>query len=747
MARRDDDRSEFEPNPDSDANSETPPRDSSRRSKPSQPEPPREAPATLDEGLAADTRTAQSPESLEFDHGAISETGAELGFEEVRGLFEGALEELDIVVGRYEIREKLGEGGEANVYLAYARSAERLPVALKVLKPEHRGSREMVRHFRRAAERLARLDHGNIISVRELGHHKGNPPYVALQYASGGSLAEHIENFRNPLEAADLMLHVARAIQHAHERGVLHGDISPSNILLEGKKPLVTDFVANRIGQLRGGVEGGKCKYMSPEKARGQGDTAATDTFGMGAVLYEMLQGAPPTSATTIEEVRTAYDKPLPRIVSVPGLHGGAYERLLPGLDAFCRTALHPNPNARYRSAQAFAENLQRVLRGLPTYHPYVPFTGRARMWALRNPWLGVVVLVGVVAVLIADLYIARSANNGAEIQANSILDYNKHSAQLQAQAMLEVFRKFEVSLIEAAREPTFISYVDNPDGPPPLAVLEEQLQRSRLDGIALFDLSGTLLGRYPDPGAGIVGRDFDFRDYHECVMRLIESANIRGFRGVCVTPVYHGESSKTMEISFAAPILDQTKQVPIGYQIQSYHARRTLDIEESKNRQTGLVGRTTALFGHRGIDRADLTRDPEAVEAKRSRMAAAAHPELFGSAEFYMDVELSKRISDAFEVGRPGAQLDGLDAQPLTEPHYSDPVTGVDSLAAIAPVGATGYVIVVSTPRETALASWRHHSDLLSLSLGLLNGGLLALGVIIVVLATRSSRPNDEVS
>lgn len=728
MVPQDDDLPVIEPNPDSERSGENPPRESSHR-----------APAAH--------RPAGWGDSSGFDEAAPSEAGVGLGFEDVRGLFEGALEELETVVGRYEISEKLGEGGEANVYLAYARSVERLPVALKVLKPEHRSNREMVRHFRRAAERLARLDHPSIISVRELGHHKDNPPYVALQYASGGSLADHSENFRNPLEAAELVLKVARAIQHAHERGVLHGDISPSNVLLEGKKPLVTDFVANRIGQLRGGIEGGKCKYMPPEKAKGHGDTAATDTFGMGAVLYEMLQGSPPTSASTIEEVRTAYDKPPPRIVSFRGLKGVAHEHLLPELDAFCRTALHPNPNGRYRSAQAFVENLDRVLRGLPTYQPFVPFTGRARMWLSRSPWMGVLLTLGIAAVLIADLYIARSANNGAEIQASSILEYNKHSAHLQAQAMLEVFRKFEVSLYEAGQEPAFISYLEDPFGPPPQAVLREQLLRSRLDGIALFDLSGTLLGRYPDPGAGIIGRDFSFRDYHTCMMKLLEAADLRGFKGLCVTPVYHGESSKTMEISFAAPILDEDGEVPIGYQIQSYHARRTLDVEESKNRQTGLAGQTTALFGHRGIDRADTKRDKEAVNAKLSRMAAAAHPALFGTAEFAMDAELSGRIIKAFEVGQPGAQLDGLDAEPLTEEHYVDPVTGIDSLAAIVPVGATGYVVVASTPRETALASWQRHSDLLILSLGLLNAGLLALGVIIVVLVTRSSRPVEDPS
>jgi serine/threonine protein kinase len=656
-----------------------------------------------------------------------------------------AIDRLAGSIGKYVVREKLGEGGEADVFLAFERDVDRPPVALKVLKYEHLDNPNVVRHFRQAAERLARLDHPNIVRVRDLGRPDDEPPYVALQYASGGSLAEHQEGFLNPREVAELMLKVAQAIQHAHERGVLHGDISPSNILLEGRSPVVTDFVGKRLGQLPHGIDAGTFNYMSPQKANGQGDTVEADTFSMGAVLYELLQGAPPIRAVTAEEVRLAYETCPPRpITSFRGRRGVPYEELLPALDSVCRTAIHANPSQRYRSAQVFADNLLRVLLRKPTHHPRVPFWGRAKLWVERSPWMSSAVLAAIVALAVADVYIIESAGYGQEGQSQSTLEYNKFSAHLQAQAMLATLRKFEQSMRETATDPQIIRYLqDGVGGVYPKQALEAGLNRSRLDGIAVFDLTGTLLARYPYPG-GIIGRDFSFRDYHNCVMQLLDASYRHGSVGTCLTPVYHGESSKTMEVSFAAPILDELGEVPVGYQIQSYHARRTLEIEETRNRQPAVDGQTIAMYGHRGVDRNDDKLSDDARKSKYGRLFVAAHPALFGSAEYSMAKDVSTRIINAFEVGAPGAQLEGLDAAPITDDSFVDPVTRVESLAAFAPVGATGYVIAVSTPRDVALGAWKHHWELLILSLGLLNAGLFALGITTVIMANRSPLSRD---
>lgn len=664
---------------------------------------------------------------------------------QVAPLFKDAIDRLAGSIGKYVIGERLGEGAEADVFFALESDVDRPPVALKVLKYEHLDNPDIVRHFRQAAERLARLDHPNIVRVRDLGRPDDEPPYVALQYASGGSLAEHQESFLDPREVAELMLKVAQAIQHAHERGVLHGDISPSNILLEGRNPVVTDFVGKRLGHLPHGIDAGKFNYMSPEKAKGQGDTVAADTFSMGAVLYELLQGAPPIQAATAEEVRVAYETSPPRpITSFRGRRGVPHEALLSGLDSVCRTAIHSNPSQRYRSAQVFADNLLRVLLRKPTHHPRVPFWSRVKLGVERSPWMSFAVLTAIVALVIADVYIIQSAGYGQQAQSQSTLEYNKFSAHLQAQAMLATLRKFEQSMRETAADQQIVRYLEEGSaGVYPQAALEAGLNRSRLDGIAVFDLAGTLLARHPYP-AGIIGRSFTFRDYHRCVTALMNASYQHGFNGTCITPVYHGESSRTMEVSFAAPVIDELWGIPVGYQIQSYHARRTLEIEETRNRQSGLGGQTIAMFGRRGVDRLDDQLTEEQRESKYKRLTVAAHPALFGTAEYSMDRRISAKVIDAFEVGLPGAQLDGLDAAPVTDDAYVDPVTNVESLAAFAPVGATGYVIAVSTPREVALRAWKHHWELLILSLGLLNAGLVGLGITAVVIANRSPLPRD---
>lgn len=639
---------------------------------------------------------------------------------------------------RYVLREKLGEGGEADVYVAFERDVDRPPVALKVLKRAHRNSPEVVRHFIESAERLARLDHPNIIRVRELGRPDDNPPYVALQLVTGGSLAEHQENFRNPREVAELMLKVARAVQYAHERGVLHGDISPANILIEGRSPLLTDFVGKRLGHAPSGIQAGKFNYMSPEKANGQGDTVGADTFSMGAVLYELLSGVPPIRANCAAEVaELCAATPLAAIESFRGRRGVESETLLPALEAVCRTALDANVARRYASAIAFADNLERVLRGLPTLHPPVPFLGRIRLWVVRHPLMSLVACVGAVALVVSDFCVAISALEAKQTQESNVLESNKVIAQLQAQAMLGAARDFEAHTRDAARDPEIVAFLKAPDGAPPAAALETQLGRSRLDTIAVFDLEGTLLARSPHPGRRLIRAPFPFRDYHRCVLELLASPEQLAQSSACISPVYKGESSKRMEFSWASPVLDDS--TPVGYVIQSYHARRTLDVQETHNRHTGRV---IAMFGHRGVDRNDDKLEASEKLSKYGRLTAAAHPELFGSSEHTMDATLSRRLLGAFQVGQAGAHFEELDAEPQAEAHYVDPVTEVDSLGAFAPVGATGYVIAVSTPRSLGLASWENHWRYLILSLGMLNAGLIGLGVAALMATSRGRLP-----
>jgi serine/threonine-protein kinase len=278
-----------------------------------------------------------------------------------------ALAETCPVVAGYEIVGTLGKGGMGIVYKARQTKLGRL-VALKMVLSEGAASPVERSRFRREAEATARLQHPNIVQIYQLGEHDGCP-YFVLELVEGGSLAERLRG--TPLmvrSAAELVLLLARAVQHAHERGVLHRDLKPANVLLGADgAPKIADFgVARRLdldqGQTRTGAIVGTPSYMAPEQAEGQVHDLgpATDVYALGAILYECVTGRPPFKAPsvleTLEQVRT-HDPARPTALQ-PGLPRD--------LETICLKCLQKDPRHRYRSARELADDLQRFLDGEP---------------------------------------------------------------------------------------------------------------------------------------------------------------------------------------------------------------------------------------------------------------------------------------------------------------------------------------------------------------------------------------------
>jgi WD40 repeat protein/serine/threonine protein kinase len=325
----------------------------------------------------------------------------------------------------YEIFEEIGRGGVGVVYKARHVGLDRV-VALKVLVAgEHAGAEERAR-FRSEAEAAARLQHPNIVQIFDIGEHAGRP-FLALEFVEGRVLTAGSSGRPWPPQAAAQIVEtLARAIQYAHEKGVVHRDLKPGNILLRSQlrvpssaaqaqhshaeprtvgpelgEPKITDFglakLLDRPGQTETGHILGTPSYMAPEQARGQGKAIgpATDLYALGAILYELLTGRPPfqgvTSVDTV--VQVLHEDPVPP------------RRLQPkvprDLETVCLKCLHKEPARRFASAGELADDLRRFLDGRPVRARRIGPTMQAWRWCRRNPalaGLAAALVVGVAA-------------------------------------------------------------------------------------------------------------------------------------------------------------------------------------------------------------------------------------------------------------------------------------------------------------------------------------------------------------
>src|SRR5262249_47433897 len=306
------------------------------------------------------------------------------------------------------------------------------------------------------AEAVAQLQHPHIVQIHEVGEHDGRP-YLALEFVPGGSLDRYLEGTPQPAQvAARLVQTLAQAVHHAHERGVLHRDLKPANVLLvsggvvsgeEGAsgetthhspltthQPKITDFGLAKVldeesaGPARSGDVLGTPSYMAPEQAEGKpGATGpATDVYGLGAIIYELLTGRPPfkaeTALETLHQVRS----------QEPVSPSQLQPRCPRDLVTICLKCLQKEPARRYASARELADDLRRFLGGEPVRARPVSAGERAGRWVRRRPAAAALLAVSALAaaaLIAASVGLAYSARLEA---LNKDLDQAAREADAQ---------------------------------------------------------------------------------------------------------------------------------------------------------------------------------------------------------------------------------------------------------------------------------------------------------------------------
>ncbi len=306
--------------------------------------------------------------------------------------------------GDYELLEEIGRGGQGVVFRARQKSLNRT-VALKMISLGHWATEEHLKRFRLEAEAAANLDHPRIVPIYEIGERDGSC-YFSMKLVEGGQLDEVARQKRIPIRrAAELLVKIARTVQYAHQRGVLHRDIKPGNILLDADgEPHLTDFGLARLVEKESTVTQtaqilGTPSYMAPEQAAGKNEqlTTAADVYGIGAICYQLLTGVPPfAGGTTYETIKLVLESSPRR----PSVLNSAVSR---DLEIICLKCLEKEPAKRYSSAKSVADDLERFLRDEPIASRPVSRTERVWRWCKRKPLIAGL-SAGLVLILLAGL-------------------------------------------------------------------------------------------------------------------------------------------------------------------------------------------------------------------------------------------------------------------------------------------------------------------------------------------------------
>ena len=330
----------------------------------------------------------------------------------------------DVLADRYELEELVGTGGMSSVFRAHDRLLDR-KVALKILHQQYSGDADYVERFKHEARSVAALSHPNIVTVIDRGEHEDRQ-FIVFEYVEGENLKRLIER-RGPAPVAnalELAIQVARGLAFAHQQGLIHRDVKPQNVLLNGDgRAKVTDFgIARSLNVQRGmtqtGTVLGTSDYIAPEQAQGQRVDEHTDVYSLGVVLYELLTSEVPFPGENFVAVAMRHINEEP-----PSVRGKRPD-VSPRLDDAVRRAMAKRPEDRFPTMDAFCAELEACLAELQAAGTQLarPAVARPRRQRRRfSPWpLVLAVLVLAAAVAVGAVLVLRNGGGGTPTPGGS---------------------------------------------------------------------------------------------------------------------------------------------------------------------------------------------------------------------------------------------------------------------------------------------------------------------------------------
>lgn len=612
----------------------------------------------------------------------------------------------------YRRIEYIGHGGMGIVYKAYHSNVDQW-VALKLSSPHLITAKDRER-FRTEAQSMARLKHPNIVTVHGTGEYEGRP-YFVMELIEGNSLNRGLtEYIERPRRAAELVEAVALAVHHAHQRRILHNDLKPANILLDQDgQPHVTDFgLARRLGEevaasATGAIEG-TASYMSPEQAEGKEITTAGDVYGLGAVLYALLTGMPPFRGATVEETRRLVRNEIP----------APPHKLNPNVDdtleAICLKCLHKNPAQRYASANALAQDLIRYRTGKETTALLWRRRERVVAWCRRN-MVQAGLVTAVIAIWVFALVMAVSV---AQARKADLLDANLKAASFAANdlATTAFLQLTELSrnAAKATADPGLAALLakDNRNGLQRVLSdvcspeVEGPGQPIRFKTCYILNRDGIMRAHVP-PAPDLIGTDFSWRNYFQCA-KAQEGP-------VCISRVYRGRSDNLYKFAMSAPIRDGRNNFLgiIATAVTTDEAMGPV-IPHDPSRKVALIALTEPT---------DLDSPDAGTGDSTDQYAILFHPGY-------------RKGVDPVEFPYPNK----IKIKPIpSDDNYIDPVSSSIEeyagrwIAGFAPVGNTGFVVVVQQRFEDAVSLGS--STLWNLTLWSALASLVAVGILLMAL------------